>query len=165
MFIMLNPSTADEHENDPTIRKCMYYAERWGFDELVVANLFALRSPEPSYLYTSPHDPIGPDNKEHLENAVYDVVKRYSPFKISGIRDGIVVCGWGKDGNYMDQGETVLGWLENIPVRPYFLQKNLDGTPTHPLYLKKSLEPKLWTPWDSDDITEYDDSCYGSEDE
>lgn len=39
-FVMLNPSTADADQDDPTIRRCLGFAETWGYDKLVVVNLF-----------------------------------------------------------------------------------------------------------------------------
>ena len=67
-FISLNPSTADEHEDDPTIRRCIRYAKDWGYSGLIMLNLFAYRSTNPKRLYTI-DDPIGPDNNFHLRSA------------------------------------------------------------------------------------------------
>lgn len=58
-FVMLNPSTADAEQDDPTIRRCLGYAFRWGFARLIVTNLYALRSTDPRALWEHP-DPIGP---------------------------------------------------------------------------------------------------------
>lgn len=69
-FVMLNPSTADEVEPDPTINKCVGFCRRWGFKGLVVVNLFALRSTDPSLL-NSAHDPVGPHNA-HFVRKVLD---------------------------------------------------------------------------------------------
>lgn len=49
-FVMLNPSTADEMTDDATIRKCIGYAKRWGFNRLVVTNLFPFRATDPKRL-------------------------------------------------------------------------------------------------------------------
>ena len=46
-FVMLNPSTADEVNNDPTVKRCIEYARGWGFGRLIVVNIFAYRSTAP----------------------------------------------------------------------------------------------------------------------
>lgn len=60
VFVMLNPSTADEIENDPTVERCERRARAMGFGGLRVANIFSLRSTDPTALYTS-DDPVGPE--------------------------------------------------------------------------------------------------------
>src|SRR5437588_2477108 len=64
-FIMLNPSTADAINNDPTIRKCVGFARRWGCGLLQVVNLFALRATEPRVLRAAA-DPVGPENSRWI---------------------------------------------------------------------------------------------------
>src|SRR5579885_902200 len=81
-FILLNPSTADAEKDDPTIRRCISYARRWGFAGLEILNLFAWRSTDPRALRMVP-DPVGPMN---LANIV--AVTRSTPR---------IVCGWGVD--------------------------------------------------------------------
>ena len=61
LFIGLNPSTADEKSDDPTIRRCLGFARSWGYGGLIVANLFAYRATAPSALREA-RDPIGPLN-------------------------------------------------------------------------------------------------------
>ncbi len=63
MFIGLNPSTADETADDPTIRRCVSFAKAWGFGGLCMANLFAYRATNPADMLMQA-DPIGPDNAE-----------------------------------------------------------------------------------------------------
>lgn len=65
MFIGLNPSTADEVEDDPTIRRCIGFANSWGYGGIVVANLFGFRATDPTALQKAT-DPIGPENDEWL---------------------------------------------------------------------------------------------------
>src|SRR5687768_16866498 len=66
--IGLNPSTADENLDDPTIRRCIGFARDWGFGGLVMTNLFAYRSTDPKGL-AAVDDPVGPNNDYHLEIA------------------------------------------------------------------------------------------------
>lgn len=80
-FVGLNPSTADETVDDPTIRRCMRFARDWGFRRLVMANAYAWRSTDPAGLWTA-LDPVGPDNDAHLEAIAGDVE--------------LVVVAWGK---------------------------------------------------------------------
>lgn len=65
LFVMLNPSTADHVEDDPTIRRCLGFARREGYARLAVANLFALRSTKPERIATHP-EPVGPLNDQWL---------------------------------------------------------------------------------------------------
>lgn len=138
MFIMLNPSTADATEDDPTIRRCIAYAKSWGYGELVVTNLFAFRATNPLDMKAA-CDPIGPDNRRHIQEACQYV----QPITAPEHECGEVVCAWGAHGSYMDQGNTVLGWLADVPINPCALALTKDGQPRHPLYLKGDLRPRL----------------------
>ena len=66
LFVMLNPSTADDKDDDQTIKRCIAFADKWGYGGLVVGNLFALRSPHPRDLFQH-SDPVGPDNDYDLQ--------------------------------------------------------------------------------------------------
>jgi len=99
LFVCLNPSTADEVRDDPTVRRCVGYAKRWGFSRLVVCNIFALRSTDPRTLYGHP-DPIGPDNDRHLLG--------------EALRADRVVAAWGIHGGYKLRGATVLQMLSRL---------------------------------------------------
>lgn len=125
-FVCLNPSTADENRNDPTVSRCIRYAERWGFGGMYMMNLFALRSTDPKLL-RNVHDPIGKDNDYHLA-------------RISGAA-GITVAAWGYHGTYLDRASHVIKILSN----PHYLALTKDGQPRHPLYLKSNLESKPFT--------------------
>ena len=123
-FVGLNPSTADETKDDPTTRKCVAYAKRWGYGSLCMVNLFAWRS-------TYPHDmkkvidPIGPKNDATLRR-LYATV-------------GILIAGWGNDGCHLNRAESVMGMLPNL----HCLKRNKDGSPAHPLYLRGDATPYL----------------------
>ena len=129
LFVCLNPSTADEVRDDPTVRRCVGYARRWGFSRLVVCNIFALRSTDPKGLYEHP-DPIGPENDRHLLDET--------------IRADRVVAGWGAHGGYRLRGATVLRMLLELKRDLYILGKTKDGHPRHPLYLRADAELVLW---------------------
>ena len=139
LFIMLNPSTADANEDDPTIRRCMGYAIGWGYGELIVVNLFAYRATKPTELYSRlVEDPIGPENHHYVTSAVDQVTRQYLE---DPIPNGPTICAWGTHGSFMNQDQTVLGWIESAGVTPMCLQKTKAGHPSHPLYLKKGLMP------------------------
>lgn len=132
VFVMLNPSTADGEQDDPTIRRCVGFAKRLGFDRLDVVNLFAFRATKPADLLALNHDaePWGVDNKRQIERALD--------------RAGMVVCAWGAHGGHLGQDETVLGWLEehNHRAAPIVaLGLTREGFPRHPLYLPADAKP------------------------
>jgi hypothetical protein len=126
-FVMLNPSTADEVDNDPTVERCQRRALQMGYGGLRVANIFALRSTDPAALYTDA-DPVGPDNDQAILEAAQGA--------------GIVICAWGTHGNLLQRGAAVTDLLTRAGARPHYLQRNQDGTPKHPLYVAYSIEPQ-----------------------
>lgn len=126
LFVMLNPSIADEFVLDPTVRRCVDFAHRWGFDSLEVCNLFALRSTDPKALYTA-DDPIGPENDRHIMDAA--------------VVASMVVCAWGVHGAHRDRGAEVRRRLGSW-VDIHCLGTTKDGHPKHPLYLAASTQPQ-----------------------
>lgn len=125
-WIMLNPSTADETQNDPTIRRCIDYGQRWGYGTIVVGNLYAYRATDPSELWTLlPSTIVGSENDEHLQ-AICDEAE-------------MVVAAWGAYGSKMDRGPEVAAMLG---VDLYALDTTIDGHPVHPLRQAADLEPE-----------------------
>lgn len=120
VFIGLNPSTADAYQDDPTIRRVLGFALREGCGELVMLNLFGLRSTDPRGL-RDVADPTGPENDAAIAEWTAD--------------DALVVCGWGAHGDYLDRGALVAAALAGAGVRPVCLGVTKDGHPKHPLYL------------------------------
>lgn len=130
MFMMLNPSTADADNDDPTIRRCIAFAKSWGYGSIYVCNLFAFRSTDPKGLISC-NDPIGDDNIIHL--------------RILALNVEIIVCAWGNS-SIVDRLLSKREWyrpFENIKGdKLRYLALSNDGTPKHPLYLKGDLTPQ-----------------------
>ena len=126
-WIMLNPSTADATEDDPTIRRCIGYAKEWGYGGIVVGNLFALRSPDPAKLSEHP-EPIGPENDAHLKRIAEEAET--------------VVAAWGTKGTLDGRDREVIDLLDTELLA---LNKTKNDHPNHPLYQPKDadLEPLL----------------------
>lgn len=119
-FVMLNPSTANASEDDPTIRRCISFAKREGCDALLVENLFAFRATKPSDMSVA-HDPIGPQNDAHLRDAIR--VARYHGWPL--------IAAWGSNKFAIDRAKTVSQW-----GRFQCLKLSKSGAPWHPLYVK-----------------------------
>ena len=128
LFIMLNPSTADANTDDPTIKRCIDFAYHWGFGGLYVGNLFAYRSTHPKDLLLTA-DAIG------IKNDIY--LKKMSQ------KSDIAVCAWGNAKLIRKIMSNKLV-LKNINCPLYYIDLSKDGTPKHPLYLKRSLRLKKY---------------------
>ena len=131
VIIGLNPSTADESRDDPTIRRCMGFARRFGYGGLKVVNLFAYRSTEPGALRHTA-DPVGPDNFPAIREAVRGC-RRKPPAR--------VLCAWGAHGVYLDQDLAVMDCLAGLGIGTACLGVTKNGSPKHPLYLPGTAIP------------------------
>lgn len=133
-FIMLNPSIADENDNDPTVERCQRRAVAMGFGSLCVTNIFALVSTDPAGLRCD--DPVGPDN----DKALRDMAKAA----------GMVVCAWGVHGRYLNRSLWVEAMLRGEGVALHHLgmtkspRKSQPRQPRHPLYIPYSQQPIEW---------------------
>jgi hypothetical protein len=119
-FLMLNPSTADETTNDPTIERCQRRAQRWGYGGLIVTNLFALCSSDPAALRRAA-DPIGPKNDAAIAAAAHAAA--------------LVICAWGNRGTHLGRARAVRALLNSVGVFPSCLGETQAREPAHPLYL------------------------------
>lgn len=137
-WVLCNPSTADATADDPTIRKCVGFARRWGCGGIVVLNVCALRSTNPGALLEA-DDPVGPDNIDAFDRFSFD----WHHWKANGY-DGVdrIVLGWGNalPRRLGECAETALGW---ISAPTMCLGRTKAGAPRHPLMLAYStpLEP------------------------
>lgn len=127
-WVMLNPSTADERVNDPTVARCCAFSMRWGAGGLVVANLFALRATDPDELKATAF-PGG--------DAVNDAAIR-----MALIFSARAIAAWGVHGRLMARGEIVRRIAEELGVHFEALGETKDGEPRHPLYVHGSTRPK-----------------------
>lgn len=126
-FIGLNPSTADEFKDDPTIRREKTFSADWGCGGLLKLNLFAFRATDPKVMLAV-DDPIGP------ENSIDYMFRKLAPVK------GPKIAAWGTHGAHWDRGAKVLGAIPGLQ----YLRLNADGSPAHPLYLPGHLKPSLF---------------------
>lgn len=130
VFVMLNPSTADEVRNDPTVARCETRARRLGFDGYVVVNLFAYRATRPADLFLAA-DPIGPDNDQYLRDAATHGAQ--------------VICAWGVHGAHSGRDQTVLRLLAVQGQALWHLGLTRHGHPRHPLYQPGAAPLQRWT--------------------
>lgn len=124
VFIMLNPSTADAFNDDPTIRRCISFAKSWTAGGLLVLNLFGLRATDPTVLRRH-HDPVGPDN----DPVIVERLSADEPV-------GPVICAWGAHPGVAERADRVLTLLRNRCIRPLCLGTTKAGHPRHPLYMR-----------------------------
>lgn len=126
LFICLNPSTADEEYNDPTVWRCVNFARDWGYRGVWVGNLFGLRATNPAKLMTARFsrsvDLIGRTNSLVL--------------RLMASRCAKVVYAWGNHGHLLNRGRQVVdmigpGWCFGV---------NKSGEPRHPLYVPRNAQ-------------------------
>lgn len=113
LFIMLNPSLADNYQDDPTIRRLIKFAKLYGYGGFYVGNLFSYITPYPSELLD--------------KDLMFSKKNIHEIKKMTGLTKD-VVYGWG---NSFEEPE----WLKQIISNPKCFGKNKNKTPKHPLYL------------------------------
>ncbi|MBW0158516.1 DUF1643 domain-containing protein [Sedimentimonas flavescens] len=133
LFIMLNPSTATEVQNDPTVERCERRARALGFGGFRVTNIFAYRATDPKVMRAQP-DPVGPGN---------DAAIRESLDWASGAGDR-VICAWGSHGAHLERGAAVERLLRVSGRDLHHLGLTKSGAPKHPLYIGYDRQPEPW---------------------
>lgn len=129
LFAMLNPSTATEVQNDPTVERCERRARALGFGAFRVTNIFAFRATDPRVMRAQP-DPVGPGNDQALVE--------------SALWSDQVICAWGGHGAHLGRGPQVETLLRATGRAVYHLGLTKDGQPRHPLYIAYAIQPQLW---------------------
>lgn len=139
LFIALNPSTADETVNDPTMRRCIGFAQAWGYGGMIVANIFAYRATQPTVLKQAA-DPVGPEGDRWISVLCQHVLAQPKLGKRQANGKAIIL-GWGNHGKWLGRDRTTLQLIDSLVLKPYCLAITKQGQPSHPLYLSKSLKP------------------------
>lgn len=125
IFLMLNPSKADEIADDPTIKRCISFAKQMGYDGLLVLNCYAYRSTDARQLKLVA-DPIGPENDNYI--------KSYA----SLFPD--VICAWGNNAE-KHRAASVVKILKEVGAKMWCFKINGTGHPKHPLFVSSNQEP------------------------
>ena len=126
-WIALNPSTADENQLDPTLRRIRGFSAAWGYNSFMMLNAFAFRATDPKEMERAAN-PNGPENDAYLLAETAKVDK--------------VICAWGTHAALNDRQNQIRALLKDRPL--YYLKLTKDGFPSHPLYLKSDLVPIRW---------------------
>ena len=126
-WICLNPSTADENQLDPTLRRIRDFSATWGYAFFIMLNLFAWRATQPADMKRTT-DPIGPDNDHWIAHWSKRVDR--------------VMLGWGEHGAHLGRDQHVLTYLDRS--KTFCLERNTSGQPKHPLYVSKKNKPMLY---------------------
>jgi hypothetical protein len=129
-FLMLNPSTADAFQLDPTNRRCVGFAQAWGYGSMVTTNIFAFRSTDPAGLRTAA-DAIGPENDDAILSAATSA--------------DLVIAAWGTHGELQGRGTAVREMLVGAGIALHALRLTKAGHPGHPLYVAGDTLPTSWT--------------------
>ncbi len=129
LFVMLNPSTATEVQNDPTVERCERRARALGFGAFRVCNIFAFRATDPRVMRAQA-DPVGPDNDTAIAESAFWADR--------------IVCAWGTHGTHLQRGPAVEALLRATGRQLYHLGLSKAGHPKHPLYIGYSQQPQPW---------------------
>ena len=136
LFVMLNPSTATEVQNDPTVERCERRARALGFGAFRVTNIFAWRDTDPRAMRAAA-DPVGPGNDPAITESAAEWIR--------GGADRIL-CAWGTHGAHLGRGPAVAALLRGTGRPLHVLGLTRDGHPKHPLYIGYSEQPQPWSP-------------------
>ena len=130
LFVMLNPSTATQYQNDPTVERCERRARTLGFGAFRVTNIFAYRATDPKVMRAQ-GDPVGPENDAAVANSARDWADQ-------------VICAWGSHGAHLGRGAAVERLLRATGRPLFHLGLTQAGAPKHPLYIGYDVQPVIW---------------------
>ncbi len=133
VMLMLNPSTATELQNDPTVERCERRARQNGYGGLQVLNIFSYRSTDPQNL-KKVFDPVGQYNDFFIRL----ILKQNASFNN-------IVCGWGTHGIINNRERRIFDLFKKENLEPKAFKWTKSGHPQHPLYISYAEQPKLKT--------------------
>ena len=133
-FIMLNPSTATEYQNDPTVERCERRARSLGYGAFSVTNIFAWRETNPKKM-EKVSDPIGPKN----DGIIIETCKN----------SNLNIAAWGAHGSHRARGKEVKEILIKVKLKIFSLGITKLGHPKHPLYISYQVKPQIWLSGDN----------------
>jgi hypothetical protein len=129
LFVMLNPSTATEVQNDPTVERCERRSRALGFGGFRVTNIFAWRDTDPRKMRAA-EAPVGPEN----DTAILD----------GAAWANRIICAWGTHGAHLGRGAQVEALLRATTLPLHHLGLTKEGHPKHPLYIAYTQQPEAW---------------------
>ena len=129
LFILLNPSTATEFKNDPTIARCQKRSEVLNYKAFTICNLFAFRTKSPRVMKNY-FDPVGPENDRLIGESILNADK--------------IICAWGNHGTHLSQAEKVVKIIKAHNSSAFHLGLTKNNQPMHPLYIEYSRKPVKW---------------------
>ena len=130
LFVMLNPSTATEVQNDPTVERCERRARTLGFGAFRVCNIFAWRDTDPKAMRRA-DEPVGrPENDAAIVDGCHWA--------------DTIVCAWGTHGAHLDRGPEVERLMRGTGRVLHHLGLSKEGHPKHPLYIAYAQSPQVW---------------------
>lgn len=133
LFVMLNPSTATEQQNDPTVERCERRARALGFGAFRVTNIFAWRDTDPRQMRAA-DDPVGPANDDSIAQ--------------SAVWADVIIAAWGTHGAHLERGPAVEALLRATGRPLHVLGLTQAGHPQHPLYIGYDRQPVAWVAGD-----------------
>jgi hypothetical protein len=129
LFVMLNPSTATEVQNDPSVERCERRARTLGFGAFRVCNIFAWRETDPRKMRAQP-EPVGPGNDAAIAAGCHWAET--------------IVCAWGSHGTHLGRGPEVERLMRSTGRDLHHLGLTKAGHPKHPLYIGYAVAPRRW---------------------
>ena len=130
-WVMLNPSTATAEVDDPTVRKCIAFARKWGYGSIDIVNLYTLRTSDPKHLRAHDYP-----NHPHATATIVRVLREYAE---------LVVVAWGANARW-ERARQVDAVIRHEGFRPQALHQTRSGHPGHPLYLPLNAQLFDWSP-------------------